>query len=164
MAFLIYYYINNKFDWYEFYKSNTDSNNPNSSYIKQISILVFEEKMKFWKSLKSSSGSWTKGPANGTEDDNGGSRSTGNQIPSTNKHYEQRRNGSSSQLHSVRPQSFNFWAFLTKSIPTVIHLCKIWFFILTGGSHRRSYTSTFLASNRPMFLFNSHRYTKNENT
>ena len=64
--------------------------------------------MKFWKSLKSSSGSWSKGPTNGTEDDNGSSRSTGNQALSTNKRHEQRGNGNSSQLHSVRTQTINF--------------------------------------------------------
>ena len=57
--------------------------------------------MKFWKSLKSSSGSWTKGPSNGPGDDDNGSRAAENRSHSTSMRLEQNQNGSSSQLHSV---------------------------------------------------------------
>ena len=57
--------------------------------------------MKFWKSLKSSSGSWTKGPSNGSGDDTTSSRAAENPNHSSSMRLEHTRNGNSSQLHSV---------------------------------------------------------------
>ena len=57
--------------------------------------------MKFWKSLKSSSGAWTKGPSNGSGDDSNGSIAAESQNLSSSMRLEHNRNGNSSQLHSV---------------------------------------------------------------